>query len=114
MWQSNSWRCRLASRVTTEPMSTSPPPLGYLVMACMEISTPRLNGAKATPAPQVLSSAVMMRRAPSARCWLAACTTATSAGMSGYSSVTEPGASSHTSRVAGVMQRARSAGSMAL
>src|SRR3989344_5692682 len=64
MWVSLIFMCRPGSRVMTLPISTSPPPLGYLVSAWAEISTPRLpspvrsNGANARPAPQVLSSAV--------------------------------------------------------
>ena len=108
MWQSLSLRCRAASRVTTLPMSTSPPPLGYLVSACTEMSTasPRpskLKGLKARPAPQVLSSALST---PSSR-HRRAC-----ASKSGNSSVTEPAASSQTRRVRGVTRSAKSAGFM--
>jgi hypothetical protein len=81
--------CSASSRVMTLPISTSPPPLGYLVSACTEISTPnaglapgtRSNGANARPAPQVLSSAVTTPRALHRR---------TSSARSGNSSVTEP------------------------
>ena len=96
----------------TEPISTSPPPLGYLVSACMDTSTPKSNGLKATPAPHVLSSAVMMLRpAPNAALpSLALATTCVKAGRSGNSRVTEPGASNQTKRVLGVMRAAKSAG----
>ena len=65
MWVSNT-----ATAVMMLPISTSPPPLGYLVSACADTSTPRLppsasrsNGWKARPAPQVLSSTVVTPRA---------------------------------------------------
>ena len=110
MWVSLSARCSRSSRVTTLPISTSPPPLGYLVSAWTEMSTPcpvplKSKGAKARPAPQVLSSAVM--HAPRAR------QAPTSAGRSGNSIVTEPAASTQTSLVRSDSLAARSAGFMA-
>jgi hypothetical protein len=110
MWHIFRRRCRLSSRVVTEPISTSAPPEGYLVSACTEMSTlhasslsPMAKGSKARPAPQVLSSATT---APWPRAM------AISAGKSGNSIVTEPGASSQTSRVDGVMAAVSDAGSI--
>src|SRR6218665_1155169 len=108
IWVSLIFMCSSGSRVITLPISTSPLPLGNLVSAWAEMSTPRLrlpspvrsNGANAKPAPQVLSRAVITPRARQMR---------TCPHRSGNSMVTEPGASSHTSRVAGVMRAAKSA-----
>ncbi|MDT4844993.1 hypothetical protein FQZ97_789650 [compost metagenome] len=63
--------------------------------ACTDTSTPcpvplKSKGAKARPAPQVLSSAVITPRSRQI---------SASAGRLGNSIVTEPAASSHTSRV---------------
>ena len=90
----SSFSLSARSRVTTEPINTSPPPDGYLVSACMHRSTPRpsprSNGRNAMPAPQVLSNATQVPRCRAVR---------TSARKSGNSIVIEPGASIHTSRV---------------
>ena len=93
------------SRVVTEPISTSPPPEGYLVNACTDTSTPSRNGSNARPAPQVLSSATTASGADRR-------TVSTSAATSGNSIVIEPGASIHTSFVAGPMAAASDAGSI--
>ena len=108
MWVSLILRCSASSRVVMLPMSTSPPPLAYLVSAWAEMSTPRpapsrSNALKASPAPQVLSSALTTPRSRHSR---------TCAIRSGNSIVTEPAASSHTSFVFGVMRAARSATSI--
>jgi len=107
MWVNLSLRCSASSRVVTEPMSTSPPPEGYLVSACMQMSTPcppaKSKASKATPAPQVLSSAVSTLRSRAMR---------SSAGRFGNSIVTEPGASSHTSFVAELIAADSEAGSI--
>ena len=79
----------------------------------MDTSTPRSKAPNATPAPQVLSKAVITRRWAE-RPTLAAWTTATKPGTSGYSRVIDPGTSSHTKRVALESLAAKSAGSMGL
>ena len=114
MWQSLICRCKAASRVMTLPISTSPPPLGYLVSAWALMSTARLpsppapspnksNALNARPAPQVLSKAHKTPRSRQRR---------TISGKSGNSMLTEPGASSHTIRVLAVIWRDRSSGSI--
>ena len=92
--------CNAGSRVTTLPINTSPPPLAYLVSACVTTSMPCSNPRSAMPAPQVLSSAVVMPRALAA---------AARPARSGNSIVTEPAASSHTSWVCGLSIAANAA-----
>ena len=99
MCASLSCRCSASSRVTSEPISTSPPPEGYLVSACITMSAPSDSPAppsskplKASPAPQVLSSALVTPRSRQTR---------SRPRRSGNSIVTEPGGSIQTSFVAG-------------
>ena len=61
-----SLRCSAGSRVVTEPISTSPPPEGNLVSACIDdvgadqasSPSPIAKALNAKPAPQVLSIAL--------------------------------------------------------
>ncbi len=107
MCASLSFRCSASSRVVAAPISTSPPPDGYLVSACIEMSTlkpsPSSKALNAMPALQVLSIAIVT---PFERA------TRTRPGRSGNSIVTEPGASSHSSFVAGVIIAASAAASI--
>ena len=95
--------CSVSSRVQTEPISTSPPPEGYLVSACITTSAPSANASKAMPAPQVLSMADVM---PWSR------HTRSKPTRSGNSIVTEPAASTHTSFVCGPTIAASAAASI--
>jgi hypothetical protein len=64
MWVSLMRSCSASSRVTTEPISTSPPPEGYLVSACITMSMPRSKARRRCRRPRCCPARWHAARAP--------------------------------------------------